>query len=441
MESEKRTPNMTNLIKRRSDRSPKWGTTTKLVVGLTLVAISGALLVQFKSIIGPLVISFMLSFLLYPLASNLEKKTRLSWRGSVNIVFLVLLILLSGFLTATVFAIVNQLQELIQVVQAFLADLPGMVEGFLTEGYIINIPIFNYSFDVGEYISQMNIDLLALSDQVLSAVQPFLGQAGGVLGTVATSALNTIVSTGFILIISYFTLAEAQHGVDFFKGVELPGHAYDFARLGRELHRIWNAFLRGQFVIFLISVVAYLILLSILGVRYTLGLAFLAGLAKFVPYVGPALTGFTTGIVAFFQLGGNYYGLDQFTYAIIVVVAAVLMDQLFDGFAAPRILGSTLGVHPAAVLVTAIIAARIIGFVGWLLAAPVLASLQLLVRYTILKMLDQNPWPEPEIQDDGSEESFREWLQRMGETIKKFGEKIKEEWNKRFKRSKGNNDE
>jgi predicted PurR-regulated permease PerM len=425
---------MSNPIQSRRERSPKWSTTTKLVVGLTLVAIAGALMVQFKSIIGPLVISFMLSFLLYPLAASLEKKTRLSWRGSVNIVFLVLLILLSGFLTATVFAVVSQLQNLIRVVQAFVADLPGLVENFLAEGYVFTIPILNYSFDVGAYVSQLKIDLLALSEQILSAVQPVLGQAGGVLGTVATSALNTLVFTGFILIISYFTLAEARQGADFLKGIELPGHAYDFKRLGRELNRIWNAFLRGQFVIFFVSVLAYLVLLSILGVRNTLGLAFLAGLAKFVPYVGPLLTGFTAGVVAFFQQGGNYFGLEQFTYALIVVVAAVLLDQLFDGFVAPRILGSTLGVHPAAVLVTAIIAARIIGFVGLLLAAPVLASLQLLVRYTILKMLDQNPWPDPEVQDGGVEKPFGEWLQRAGG-------KIKGEFNKRFRRSKGKKDE
>jgi predicted PurR-regulated permease PerM len=425
---------MTNPIKSRRERSPKWSTTTKLVIGLTLVAIAGALMVQFKSIIGPLIISFMLSFLLYPVAGYLEKKTRLSWRGSVNVIFIVLLILLSGFLTATVFAIVSQLQNLIGVVQSFVTDLPALVEDFLANGYVLTIPLFNYSFDLGQYVSQMNIDLLALSEQILSAVQPFLGQAGGVLGTVATSALNTLVFTGFIIIISYFTLAEARHGVDFLKGIDLPGHAYDFKRLGRQLNRIWNAFLRGQFVIFIVSVLAYLILLSILGVRNTLGLAFLAGLAKFVPYIGPILTGFTSGVVAFFQLGGNYFGLEQFTYALIVVAAAILLDQLFDGLVTPRILGSSLGVHPAAVLVTAIIAARIIGFIGLLLAAPVLASLQLLVRYTILKMLDQNPWPEPEIQDEDEGRPF-------GERLRRVGAKIKEEFNHRFQRSKRKKDE
>ncbi len=416
---------MTTKIRNDHNRSPKWSTPTKLVVGLTLVAIAGALLVQFQSIIGPLILSFILSFLLYPVAIFLSEKTRLSWRWSVNLIFLVLFILLSGFLTATGFAIVNQLQNLIRVVQDFMADLPGLVEDFLTEGYVLTIPIFNTQFDLGQYVSQMNIDLLALSEQMLSVVQPFLGQAGSVLGTVATSALNTLIWGGFVVIISYFTLAEAPQGVDFLKGIDLPGHAYDIRRLGRELDRIWNAFLRGQFLIFFVSVLAYLVLLSILGVRNTLGLAFLAGLAKFVPYVGPFLTGITTAVVAFFQTGGNYFGLDQFTYALIVVVAAVLLDQLFDGLVTPRILGSTLGVHPAAVLVTAIIAAGMIGVIGLLLAAPVLASLQLLARYTILKMLDQDPWPDPEPEGGELKFSIPEMFDKLWG---KFKPRIKIRW-------------
>jgi hypothetical protein len=49
-------------------------------------------------------------------------------------------------------------------------------------------------------------------------------------------------------------------------------------------------------------------------------------------------------------------------------------------------------VHPAAVLVAAIIAANLIGIIGLLLAAPVLATLKLLAGYTLRKLLDQDPW-------------------------------------------------
>ena len=139
---------------------------------------------------------------------------------------------------------------------------------------------------------------------------------------------------------------------------------------------------------------AYLLLYSILGVRNTLALALLAGLAKFVPYIGPIFTGVISALVAFFQVG-NPFGLEQFSYMVIVAVLAVLLDQLFDGFVSPRIYGADLGIHPAAVLVATIIAARVIGFMGLIMAAPLLATFQLFARYIILKMLDQDPWPDP----------------------------------------------
>jgi hypothetical protein len=42
------------------------------------------------------------------------------------------------------------------------------------------------------------------------------------------------------------------------------------------------------------------------------------------------------------------------------------------------------------------VAASLLGFVGLLLAAPVLASLQLFATYAVRKMLDLDPWPHPE---------------------------------------------
>ena len=63
-------------------------------------------------------------------------------------------------------------------------------------------------------------------------------------------------------------------------------------------------------------------------------------------------------------------------------------------------MGHTLGVHPAAVLVAAIIAANLIGIIGLVLAAPVLATINLVGRYVVRKMFDLDPWPEPEIEPE-----------------------------------------
>jgi hypothetical protein len=59
-------------------------------------------------------------------------------------------------------------------------------------------------------------------------------------------------------------------------------------------------------------------------------------------------------------------------------------------------MADALRVHPAAVLVAAIISASLLGVVGVVIAAPMLATLQLIGQYTLRKMFDLDPWPPHE---------------------------------------------
>jgi predicted PurR-regulated permease PerM len=123
----------------------------------------------------------------------------------------------------------------------------------------------------------------------------------------------------------------------------------------------------------------------------------LAGVARFVPYIGPLITYIVMGLVTLFQ-GGNYFNFQQYVYTAIVIGLSILMDQVYDNLVVPRVMGKSLGVHPAAVLVVAIIAANLIGLIGLLLAAPVLATVNLVGRYTIRKMFDRDPWMDTDEQ-------------------------------------------
>lgn len=374
--------------------SPVWTSTTKLVVGLTMVGIVAALLIRFNTLIGPLLIAFMLSYLLHPLASRLSERSELSWRGAVNLIFLIFIVLITVLSTATGLAVVDQFQSLIRVVQNFVVTLPQLLQELSTQVYTVGPLEFDFSEVETLVVQQLGLDFVALGEQAFNAIQPLLGSAGGLLGTIATSALTSLAWGAFILVISYFILADIGQVPHFFRSIDLVGHDADLRKIAVEMGNIWNAFVRGQILLFGMIVASSFILMSVLGVRNALGLAFLAGLAKFVPYIGPLIAGITTALVAFFQ-GGNYLNIEPaITYALIVVVAAVILDQIFDNLVTPRIYGQTLGVHPAAVLVAALIAANLLGLIGLLLAAPVLASLQLFATFGIRKMLDLEPWPE-----------------------------------------------
>jgi predicted PurR-regulated permease PerM len=362
--------------------SPVWNSGTKLIVGLTFVGILVALLIYFRSIIGPLLLAVILAYVLHPVAAILNRKTHLNWRWSVNIIFLVFVLILLAILTVSGLAILQQMQSLVGVITAFTVTLPEFIDKISSQIYTIGPFKFGLS----------QTDLQPLANQLLNTLQPMLGRFGSILSSFAASALVTLGWMMFVLVIAYFLLAQTGQVTDEMIDIDIPGYNDDIQRMNLEFRRIWNVFLRGQMVIFILAIFLYSILLTVLGVRYALGIAVLAGVARFIPYVGPFIVWVVTALVAFFQ-GFNYLGLEPWFYVILVVALCLILDAILDNIIVPRFHGDTLGLHPATVLVAALIAARLIGFVGLVLAAPVLASIFLISRYFIRKMLDQDPWP------------------------------------------------
>ena len=77
--------------------------------------------------------------------------------------------------------------------------------------------------------------------------------------------------------VSYFIVSDAGQVPDLLANIELPGHMDDLHRLGRVMGRIWNTFIRGQLAIVGMIMVVAFIVMNILGIRNSLGLAVLAG--------------------------------------------------------------------------------------------------------------------------------------------------------------------
>ena len=236
------------------------------------------------------------------------------------------------------------------------------------------------------------LDIGAVTSDILGVVQPMLGQVGGWMGHLATSTATLFGWTAFTVLVSYFMLSETGGNIGRLIKIELPGYDFDLKQIGYELGHIWNAFLRGRLILVSIWIIAFSILLSALGMHYALGLALLAGIAnKFIPYVGAWISWTTFALVALFQ-GSTIFGLSPWVYVALVVGLSIVVDPSMDSLLSPRIMARALKVNPAAVMVAALIGLNMLGLIGVMLAAPVLATLKLFTDYVISKMLDRNPW-------------------------------------------------
>lgn len=375
------------MTQQKNLSSPRWGAMTKLVVSLTMLVIIAAFLIRFQTLIVPILLAFVLAYLFYPIATLIDRIPRISWRMGVSLLYLTLIVVLVSLVTLSGYGLVSQILSLITLIENSLVELPTLLnEAALWINQNSPIPI-DFSL----------IDMNAIGEQLLSYIQPLLGSTGQVLGTVATGAAGFIGKGAIILIVSYFIMTESGGLRKNLLRIEIPGYSEDFRRLRQELGRIWNAFLRGQMIVFTLAFVMYSILLSLLGIRYAIGLALLAGLAKFLPYIGPFFVTVTLGLVAYFQ-PVKPFDLAPLTYLLIVFAVLWVFDQSLDGLVTPRIMGQALSVHPAAVLVSALVGAELLGILGIIIAAPMLATLILFGRYTIRKLLDQNPWPEIKVE-------------------------------------------
>jgi predicted PurR-regulated permease PerM len=389
-----------------SKSSPPWSPTTKLVVALTLVAIAAGLVVSFRNIVGPLLLSFVLSYLLYPAADRLRKHLHIPWKMSVNLIFLVAVVIIVGLLVWGGVTLVDQIQSLLTFLEKWINTIPEWLDDLTTIQYRFG----PFEFGFGE------LELDGLVAELLNTIRPMFSQVGVILGTAASSIALLLGWTLFVLLISYFILSETQGIPDRLINIRIPRYQQDIDRLGIELSRIWNAFLRGQLTIILLTIIIYSIFLGIFGVRFFYGLALMAGLARFVPYVGPTVAWTAYGLVAYFQ-GTTPLGLTPLAFAVLVVVISLVLDFILDNYAVPRLLGDALSIHPAAVLVAALVGASLLGVIGIILAAPVLATARLFIAYGLRKLSDEDPWAN--VESDKARTPFLESVQLVRGNIMK----------------------
>ncbi len=372
------------------EQSPRWNNTTKTIVTLVLAVIFVALLVKFKYIVWPVLIAFVLAYVIHPLANLITNRLHIPWKITVTLIYLIIVAALVGLLTWGGIFIVNEIQNLIGFLNNLITNLPQTVTDFVSKPLMIG----PFAIDLP------HLDLTSVWTYLQNMIQPAITETANLVGSVASGAASVVTWVGFTFLVSYFVSAETKGGSGHPLHIEVPLYQADLDKMGNQLSHIWNSFLRGQLIVISIAIAWYTILLGGLGVNFFFGLALLAGLARFVPYVGPFIAWLTYFLVSIFQ-GSNLFGMQPFWFGVLVVGLALLSDVIIDNFISPRVMSNALKVHPAAVLVTVFVAASLFGVIGMLLAAPVLASTILVFNYISKKLLDLDPWeglktyPEP----------------------------------------------
>jgi HAD superfamily hydrolase (TIGR01549 family) len=358
--------------------STQWSRTTKRLVVVGLVIVFLLVLYVFRALLPPVALALVLAYLLKPFADFVERRTKLSRTLAVVVVFLILLLLLSTIPVTIVPYAVDQIARL----NLNLQQLTDQLIAFLSQP----IHLMGYSFNLEDLVGDLQAALQDL-------LRPFATRTIVILFNVASSFLWVLS----IFVISFYLVRDAGRLRGFLDRIAPPGYTEELRRLREEINLVWKAFFRGQVVLGIGVGLVVWIAMTLVGMPNASLLGLLAGLLEVIPTFGPVLATIPALIVAFFQ-GSTYLPISDFWFTVLVLGIYLLIQQTENAYLVPRILGRRLLLHPAVVFIGVLAGGLLFGALGVLLAAPVIGTLRVLLRYVYAKLLDEEPFPPEFVQ-------------------------------------------
>lgn len=372
-----------------------------MIVAVTSLLLLVLVIWRFQSLIPTLTLGCILAYLLNPLVTVVTQRFKMTRGGAVALVYMLLLLIAVGGGIGLGFLAVEQASSLTTgILPDSFTDAATLVQDKIHDFSEQTFAIGPYRFSPATLPSWINLQELA--QQVANLLRPVFSQSGSWLAQLAQATISTLGVIFLVIVISIYLVKDAPQLWETISNLaHQPGYRQDAERLILEFTRIWNAYLRGQVILALVIGVIVSAVLSLLGVRYALGLGVLSGLLEFLPIVGPVVGTASAVLVAFFQ-NDTIWGLQSYQYALLIAAIMGLIQGLENNILVPRIVGDALDLHPLLVMISVIMGASLAGILGAVLAAPVVATIKLLGSYAWRKMLDLPPFPFPEPVSQGA---------------------------------------
>lgn len=335
-----------------------------LALGLFIV-----FLMVFRSILLPFIAGMALAYFLDPVADWFER------RGLSRL--MATIVILCAFVA--LFAI--SLIVIIPVLVTQAADLGGRIPGYITQ--------------LQELLSSESTIMPAwFSDQLSQVKESFaalLKEGAGLVGTIFQQIWNSgmallDIAALFVVtpVVAFYLLLDWDRMIERVDGWIPRDHVETVRDLARQINQAIAGFVRGQGSVCLILGLIYAVGLTIVGLNFGLLIGLFAGLISFIPYVGSMVGLVLALVVAIVQFWPDFV-------MIGAVIGVFVVGQFFEGnILQPRLVGSSVGLHPVWLMFALFAFGALFGFVGMLIAVPAAASVGVLVRFALSRYLDSD---------------------------------------------------
>jgi len=241
-----------------------------------------------------------------------------------------------------------------------------------------NLP--GYAQDLQEFV-QDNEQLRSLEEdyQIVDQLEELarelparIGDAAQVLGDLGLGFVNSVFAGVTILIMSVFLVSSGPTWVRAVLKLQPQDRA---ARMERVLYRMGDAvgnYVAGALFQATVAGILTFLVLTILGMPFAAPLAVIVAVLDLIPLVGATIGAVLVGIVTLFN--------DFPTTTIVWTIWSIVYQQLENNLIQPQIQRRAVQVHPFVVLVSVLFGSTLFGVAGALMAIPVAASIQILIR-------------------------------------------------------------
>jgi len=339
----------------------------KPFTGLIIVALMAW---YFSDLLLYIIIAAVLSVVSRPMARYLKtlqfRKLRFSHSAAALTLLIVILIAVSFMLFFV--PLINRQALMISSIDTVAVS--NYFSGFLTdiEGLLATYNILPAGQSLNSYIEEQLIQLIGIIN--------FGSIFGGLISTTGTIFMGTFT----VLFLTFFFLSDETLLRNSVMAIVPENNQEGFGQVLSDSRVLLTRYLLG--VVFeLISMMTIIsITLSILGIPNALLIGFLGGLMNIIPYLGPligASIGIVLGVVSVLSMGT----FDQLWTTILFILLTFSGANLIDNLLLqPLIYSKSVKAHPIEILLVIIMAGKLAGIGGMILAIPVYTIIRLMLR-------------------------------------------------------------
>ena len=392
-----------------------------------ILLIAGVFLLTLIAPVLPmLTIAFLIAFVMFVPSRYIARRTPIPYAITVILLYALLIIMLVLGLLVITPTLLSGINNLLASLQNGYSQLITGIEHLKPEDAVLDI--LGVRIDMSDIVTTIknalntsattstNLTPGQLADPIRvqqatlgSLLNQILPLFGSVSSTI-TSAIGSI--TGFIgsfllaVFVSFLVLLDipiTQH----IMAHQIPDNYHrEFALLIHKLVHVWNGFFRGQVLIGVAIGVLTFIQLSWMGISNTFILAVLTGTISLIPTIGGIFALVPLGLIPLIQGSSTFPDAPHGLLALLVVGINLVISQLIWNVIAPKILGDALDLPLPVIIVGVFIGAASAGVLGAFLAAPVMATLRVLMSYVWHKIIRVDPFPDQPAPFEWDEDSF-----------------------------------